>query len=843
MSFSPVGSALRVIGTRVAPRRRSSVLRWAGVVLACVLVLAGSVVSVASAESAPTVVAAALGTSGQPVDVEGASVHADAVRELHGLGVLAGTECASGGFCWGDPVTREIAAVWIVRVLDGGDDEVDSVGSRFSDVDPGGEWAAHIERLAELGVTVGCAAEPVRFCPHDTVTRAQVASFLARALELGSAEPVGFGDTAGSVHEANIDALYAAGITAGCSTVLLLFCPRDLTTRAQMASLLNRARTLDTGTDDSDETGSSSSGGGGGGGSGGGSGGGGGTVVVEPVVVEPVVVEPVVVEPVVVEPVVNRVVGPPRNVEFLAGDGWLAVQWAPPEDGGDGIAEYLVQWKPAAAVGWEGPAEATVPAGRFMRTINGLANGVLYTVRVRAEPAVGEGAWSEEVTGSAAAAPPLELSLNGGLQERIVVTWQAPDSATTSSVAQYVVQWYRPRTPHDATRRMEVPATDTQVTIFDVEADVVWWVRVSALDALGRVLGRSDLPTLTTLASDVIEQRVVEALEEDFPWLRQTWNVPIPVNVGEWGAAYGYVSSASVQTASGTDWPKLRKGVFYQFGASGEYTNNALVLHELAHHFTLDVRVPENPASVAVGWLYFDQLVSGHCPVGEAYADVLAYHTASGRWSTWPFLAGCTQVGRPPKDEVLAVVASISGGEIPKWLFDTYSTDGTADTIDLDGLWSDVKALSGLGSEVAYGLHTVFGGYCSDKEAIAANRASAPVYKNPWVQGGCETRWPRDLAAAPGGSGAISVSWTAPYYATTPTIDAYVVQWKGDGEQYDSSRQALVTDLASLSYTITGLISREQYSVRVAAVNQADTADFVDDDGRTRAAETAAVAG
>ena len=339
--------------------------------------------------------------------------------------------------------------------------------------------------------------------------------------------------------------------------------------------------------------------------------------------------------------------GPPRNVELLEGDGWLAVQWAPPEDGGDGIAEYLVQWKPAAAVGWEGPAEATVPAGRFMRTINGLANGVSHTVRVRAEPAVGEGAWSEEVTGSAAAAPPLELSLNGGLQERIVVTWQAPDSATTSSVAQYVVQWYRPRTPHDATRRMEVPATDTQVTIFDVEADVVWWVRVSAVDALGRVLGRSAVPTLTKLASDVIEQRVVEAFEEDFPWLRQTWNVPIPVNVGEWGAAYGFVSSTNVRTVSGTNWPNLIEGLHYKFAASGQYTNNRIVMHELAHHFTLDVRVPENPASVAVGWLYFDQLVSGHCPVGEVYADVLAYHTASGRWSAWNFLAGCTQVGRP----------------------------------------------------------------------------------------------------------------------------------------------------------------------------------------------------
>ena len=31
------------------------------------------------------------------------------------------------------------------------------------------------------------------------------------------------------------------------------------------------------------------------------------------------------------------------------------------------------------------------------------------------------------------------------------------------------------------------------------------------------VLGRSDLPTLTKLASDVIEREVVEAFEEDFP--------------------------------------------------------------------------------------------------------------------------------------------------------------------------------------------------------------------------------------------------------------------------------------------------------------------------------------
>ena len=75
--------------------------------------------------------------------------------------------------------------------------------------------------------------------------------------------------------------------------------------------------------------------------------------------------------------------------------------------------------------------------------------------------------------------------------------------------------------------------------------------------------------------------------------------MPIPVNVvgSEPAASYWFVSSTSVRTVSGTNWPNLRKGLYYEFAASGEYKNNAIVMHEMAHHFTLDVRVPENPAS------------------------------------------------------------------------------------------------------------------------------------------------------------------------------------------------------------------------------------------------------
>ena len=103
-------------------------------------------------------------------------------------------------------------------------------------------WAAHTERLAELGVTQGCGVEPARFCPDEPVTRAQMASLLTSAFRLDPALPAGFADIGGNRHEAAIDALADAGITRGCSAEPLQFCPDRATTRGQMAVFLERAR-------------------------------------------------------------------------------------------------------------------------------------------------------------------------------------------------------------------------------------------------------------------------------------------------------------------------------------------------------------------------------------------------------------------------------------------------------------------------------------------------------------------------------------------------------------------------------------------------------------------------
>lgn len=176
-------------------------------------------------------------------DLDEAGVHSEAVLDLATEGVLARTGCWAGRLCPQEPIRRWEMAVWLVRVLEDRNPGRPN-SSRFSDVRAGQWWAGHVEQLARLRITLGCSAEPRLFCPDDPVTRAQMASFLVRAFELAEADPAGFDDAVDTGHDADIDALFAAGVTVGCSAEPLLFCPRKPTLRAEMASFLTRALEL-----------------------------------------------------------------------------------------------------------------------------------------------------------------------------------------------------------------------------------------------------------------------------------------------------------------------------------------------------------------------------------------------------------------------------------------------------------------------------------------------------------------------------------------------------------------------------------------------------------------------
>ena len=167
------------------------------------------------------------------------SSHKANIETLEQLGVFDGTECGARKFCPDGPIKRWAVSVWIVRVIDG-KDPFPVTKSRFADVGDNEWWMPYVERLADLKITVGCKTNPLRYCPDGTVSRAQMASFLVRAFRLQRAESAGFTDTRGSTHEANIDALFADGLTVGCQQRPLRYCPNDPVSRAQMASLLNR---------------------------------------------------------------------------------------------------------------------------------------------------------------------------------------------------------------------------------------------------------------------------------------------------------------------------------------------------------------------------------------------------------------------------------------------------------------------------------------------------------------------------------------------------------------------------------------------------------------------------
>ncbi|HJR91502.1 MAG TPA: S-layer homology domain-containing protein [Acidimicrobiia bacterium] len=113
---------------------------------------------------------------------------------------------------------------------------------RFVD-DDGNVHESDIDLLAELEITRGCDPPTnIHFCPNESVTRGQMAALIGRALGLPATTEDAFGDDAGSVFEADINRLAAAGITRGCDPPAnSRFCPDDPVTRAEMAAFLHRA--------------------------------------------------------------------------------------------------------------------------------------------------------------------------------------------------------------------------------------------------------------------------------------------------------------------------------------------------------------------------------------------------------------------------------------------------------------------------------------------------------------------------------------------------------------------------------------------------------------------------
>lgn len=128
-----------------------------------------------------------------------------------------------------------------VRSLDAGCPSGVVRSSGFLDV-AGSAHERGIACLVHWGVASGTTL--TRYAPSGGVTRAQMAAFLARAVQrtggsLPTGSPDAFDDDDGSVHEPAINALAEAGVVSGRGG--RSYEPGALVSRAQMAALLVRA--------------------------------------------------------------------------------------------------------------------------------------------------------------------------------------------------------------------------------------------------------------------------------------------------------------------------------------------------------------------------------------------------------------------------------------------------------------------------------------------------------------------------------------------------------------------------------------------------------------------------
>src|SRR5215213_136170 len=166
----------------------------------------------------------------------------DYIEALYDAGITSGCSTSPAMFCPNSPVTRGQMAVFIEKAL-GNPAPNPSPANMFSDV-PGDGFKPFIEQFYNEGITAGCSTSPLMYCPNNPVTRGQMAVFLERAIGNFAPNPSPtdmFSDVANDAFKPFIEELYNDGITSGCSTNPLNYCPGSPVTRGQMAVFLVKA--------------------------------------------------------------------------------------------------------------------------------------------------------------------------------------------------------------------------------------------------------------------------------------------------------------------------------------------------------------------------------------------------------------------------------------------------------------------------------------------------------------------------------------------------------------------------------------------------------------------------
>ena len=769
------------------------------------MIAAGAGLSAAAAQSPPEPppppfsACWSAGSSPTPFsDVPADSWYADAVSCLAELGVTTGTSPST--FSPDDAVTRAQMALFLARLAD-----VTLIEPAVSM--PPFEDLAHVSDevrdavavIYGLGVTTGTSTST--FSPDDTVTRAQMALFLARFAAAGAVPAVPdvppFEDLAHVSDEVRdaVAVIYGLGVTAGTSTST--FSPDAAVTRAQMAGFIARVyrAVLYAHADD----------------------------------------QPA---PTGVAAVAYRSADP---AEALT----ATVSWDPVD--GPRIryevqvydpADPAVLW-PAAGVcmpGYTQPSPTATLLANIVAYSSSVTTGELSAevdepmVRVRSVASVtgstvdGPLVCSEWVTAPleilSAPAPVSGVDVEIG-NESLLVSWQPPAADTAAPVSGYRVVW---RGGRDAPSSVFVDVVDLtdpagpSYRISDLVNGRGYTVSVVAVNMAGESTAVAAVPSgassgvnswVPAVTAATAPQNMVVVPDFDDGSVLVSWVAPTDTggsvlqsftveyrcgDVSSWAAAAGspvtFVSTAQAQLLRVSGLPKGATCEF-RVAAVSSLSGDAAVMSGFATAETVVAEAPGAPTGVTVQPAHEALLVSWQPPADDGGSPVTGFKVfyASG---------GDPEVVLVPG----AATSTVVSGLLNRFAYTV-----------------SVSAVSDAGESPRSAVSAPVQPTSVPSEPLSVTASPPPVL----VGAGAE---PHDGTA-------LVVSWEAPASNGTEPVTGFSLQYRiaavpesaegaGDARPAGVWSSPVSVDMSVLTYTVTGLTQGVAYDVRVAAVNDSD---------------------
>ena len=309
--------------------------------------------------------------------------------------------------------------------------------------------------------------------------------------------------------------------------------------------------------------------------------------------------------------------GVPTNLRAEERNRQLEVSWGPPTDtGGANIEKFVVQWKPDTVDNWDSPDEHTTKykaehttelmtrneTEPIEYTIEGLDNGVMYDVRVRADNSVeGQAFKWAYTTGKPRTIPsePRHLRVPAG-DGQLSLSWGEPSDNGGLNINRYIVQWQSGSQQYDTTRQATTTVLShtiqqlTNGTLHSVrvradntvEADSYNWAQSTGTPAVTRTPPPPPLPpqdspvvltpSIASVSADNITKTTARAVvnidDHDSTELTVELRYQVKADVQDWTTDVKTAEATSTASPATKNLANLTPGTEYVLQASFDDT-------------------------------------------------------------------------------------------------------------------------------------------------------------------------------------------------------------------------------------------------------------------------------